>query len=768
MRDRSRRFWSQAILVLANALSLALAERVITWLIISCLSVVMGWYFTVRHDRPLMTERSSRLFVLAAFVYLIHEYFYQAGIPVLALAHFMLLVCGCKFLERRALRDDAQVLILALLLLVVTSIVSGNVIYSLVLVLFMTIGVDALIRLHLASQRAHALRRNSLIRPGGGGERGRRARVDISLMGMIGSMGIVSVVIGAAIFVVVPRTSADMLSRLQSSATGVNMTGFADRLDLNRGGAIQSSNETVMRVQVRYDPPGYLDSVSREDLYFRGSVLDQYKLGPHSGHRGWGWVRRQEAAGETQQYDIKKIAPYDYGTSLIPGSESTSPGVMMVHKYWLEPGGDRYLFAPYPPWEMASENLSRAERTAGDLVLQCIWKPSSQVIYEVRSPVQITPDLVKLLRTHREQEHVPAPRVYLPDPPLPDAQRIRNLIRDEIGELPEPDDPEACQTFAEAIEGYLRSGRFTYTLENPRIAAGLEPVSEFLFRTRKGHCEYSASAMAIMCQLSGLPARVVSGYRGGEYNTVGGFYLIQKKHAHSWVEVFIPDRDWVRFDPTPLVESRLSVASAWWRQVQSYVDYLQFQWANLVVSYDTNMRSTLYESFTHWLRRPAHNEKTIWGAIWSFVRELFGWRLELSLSERVIYWVFTLLVLALAVLVSYVVIVIGWGVAQRIVRWAGTMEGGHDPRLEFYHHYRRLLENMGLSRRLSQTPAEFAHEIAEQYGPLGGAPLLVDAYYDVRYGHHELVGARRKRVDEFLDQLNALRRDDLVRSDGDT
>jgi hypothetical protein len=269
--------------------------------------------------------------------------------------------------------------------------------------------------------------------------------------------------------------------------------------------------------------------------------------------------------------------------------------------------------------------------------------------------------------------------------------------------------------------------------------------------------------MAVVCQLSGLPARVVNGYRGGEYNAVGDFYLVQKKHAHAWVEVCIPEKDWVRFDPTPLAAARLSIASVWWRQVQSYIDYLQFQWANLVVSYDAGMRSSLYESFTRWLRRPAHNEKTIWGAIWSFIRELFGWRLELSLSERVIYWVFTLLVLALVVLLSYVVIVVSWWFVQRLARWARSLEGGHDPRVEFYLRYRSLLDNLGLTRRSSQTPAEFACELAERYAVLSGAPLLVSAYYDVMYGRRELSGAALIHVEGFLEQLKAIRREDLNR-----
>lgn len=763
MSDRSRRFWSQAILVLATAVSLALAERVIIWLTITSLAVLMGWYFTVRHDRPLMSELASRLFVLAAFLLLIYEYFYEEGVPVLALAHFMLLVCACKFLEKRTLRDDAQVLVLTLLLLVVTSIVSGNVIYPVVLVLYMTVGLDALIRVHTSSQRAHALRSNEeVIGPGGRGGGARRVRLErVSLMGMIGGMGITSTAIGVIIFIVVPRTGAGVLDRWQSSASAGSVSGFADRLDLNRGSAIQSSNETVMRVQISYDPAGRRGGGPREDLYFRGVVLHQYREHPHAGHHGWGWVRRPEAAGEVRQYDVSPPDAYGYGTSLIPWHEYPYGGAILVQKYWLEPDDDTYLFAKYPAVEIASENIRRVEMTEGDHVLQGAWKSSGQAHYVVRSPEELTPETALMTSSYREGGSVPAPMLYLPEPPLPDEQEIRALIEEEVGELEQPEDPESCWRFARAVERFLRSGGFTYTLENPRMAGGVEPVGEFLLRTRRGHCEYSASAMAVICQLNGLPARVVSGYRGGEYNEVGDFYIVRKKHAHAWVEVYVPGFDWIRFDPTPPAARNTNVASVWWHQIQSYIDYLQFQWANLVVSYDSSMRSSLYDAFRRWLRRPAHNEKTVWGAIWSFVRELFGWRLELSLSERLIYWVFTLLVLALVVLVSYVMLVLSWWAAQRAIRWAQTLERGYDRRVEFYLHYRRLLKNLGLTRGTSQTPAEFARELAARYPALSEAPLLVNAYYDVAYGRRELVGERRQVVEAFLEKLHALRREDL-------
>ncbi len=763
MMDRARRYRSQVILILSCALAIALAERLLTYLVITALACVLGWVFTVRRDRPLMSQNLSRAFVVVSFLFLVYEYFYMAEIPILALSHFMLLVCSCKLLERRTLRDDAQILILALLLLVVTSIVSGNVLYMIVLAVFMTVGVDALMRWYLGSQQQSSARRLIGIDPRlGPPPEGEALRTDrLILGGPILAMLIISITIGVVIFVVVPRTSAGMLNQLQSSASSVGVTGFADQLDLNRGGRIQTSNQPMMRVQIEYDASRPNANAPREDLYFRGMVLHHYVRNPHSGHRGWGWRRVEMEAGRSRQYAIEPPGPFEGGSAIIELDESASTGPITIQHYWLEPSGERYLFALYPALEMSSKDIDQIEKTRGDQVIYCLWKPTAQLHYVMRSAETASPDVLHALTLDRGRALGDRPRVYRPQPPLPREGEIRELIRDEVGTLENPDDPEEAEAFAEAVERFLRSSRFTYTLENPTIARGLEPVGEFLLDRRSGHCEYSASAMAVICQLHGLPARVVNGYRGGDYNAVGDFYVVKRKHAHSWVEVHIPGRDWIRYDPTPASEFDTSVASAWWNELNSYIDFVQFHWATFVVSYDTSLRSTLFESLRAWLSRPAHDEKTFTGAIWSFIRELFGWRLKLSPSERLIYWAFALLVLALAILVTYVLVVCAWWSISRLLRWWRGHASGTPPELEFYDRYLRLLDQLGLNRPPSQTPAEFARELATVHPHLSDTPHLVRSYYEIVYGGHALPGPRRDRVRAQLRRIGELKPKDL-------
>src|SRR6185436_13828106 len=99
------------------------------------------------------------------------------------------------------------------------------------------------------------------------------------------------------------------------------------------------------------------------------------------------------------------------------------------------------------------------------------------------------------------------------------------------------------------VEGYLR-GKFEYTL-SLTWDPGKQPLSTFLFQQKKGHCEYFASAMAVLLRSVDVPTRLVNGFLMGEYNPIGDAYIVRESDAHSWVEVYLPGAGWTEFDPTP-------------------------------------------------------------------------------------------------------------------------------------------------------------------------------------------------------------------------
>ena len=116
---------------------------------------------------------------------------------------------------------------------------------------------------------------------------------------------------------------------------------------------------------------------------------------------------------------------------------------------------------------------------------------------------------------------------------------------------------------AKDIERYLQSN-YGYTLQLPGLQES-DPLANFLFERKKGHCEYFATSMAMMLRTLGIPARIVNGFRGGEYNDLSNSYIVREKDAHSWVEAYFPEYGWASFDPTPAgnAESSKPAGRAW-------------------------------------------------------------------------------------------------------------------------------------------------------------------------------------------------------------
>jgi hypothetical protein len=103
----------------------------------------------------------------------------------------------------------------------------------------------------------------------------------------------------------------------------------------------------------------------------------------------------------------------------------------------------------------------------------------------------------------------------------------------------------------DAALDHFRRGGYTYTLQPPLL--GRHSIDEFLFDTRQGYCEHYAAAFVVLMRALDIPARVVTGYQGGEVNPVDGFMTVRQSDAHAWAEVWLAQRGWIRVDPTAVV-----------------------------------------------------------------------------------------------------------------------------------------------------------------------------------------------------------------------
>lgn len=159
-----------------------------------------------------------------------------------------------------------------------------------------------------------------------------------------------------------------------------------------------------------------------------------------------------------------------------------------------------------------------------------------------------------------------------------------------------------------AALNYLTTHGFTYTL-NPPLLPEQNRVDAFLFSSRQGFCEHYASAFVFLMRAAGLPARIVGGYLGGQYNPDGDYLIIRQQDAHAWTEVWLPGSGWVRVDPTAVIAparvnaglaTALSAPQATaapnpnlWGRVKLRLDALQNRWNDLVIGYDGQQQQAL-------------------------------------------------------------------------------------------------------------------------------------------------------------------------------
>ncbi len=139
---------------------------------------------------------------------------------------------------------------------------------------------------------------------------------------------------------------------------------------------------------------------------------------------------------------------------------------------------------------------------------------------------------------------------------------------------------------AENIESALKSD-YTYSLKMTYEEGILPPVEYFLFKSKKGHCEYFATAMVLLLRLNGIPARITNGFTGGEWNEKGKYYIVRERDAHSWVEAYMNNRGWITSDPSPPI--RFAIPDSWKSSVLfQYIDYTKLLWDRYIINYSRN------------------------------------------------------------------------------------------------------------------------------------------------------------------------------------
>jgi len=496
------------------------------------------------------------------------------------------------------------------------------------------------------------------------------------------SVALGAIVIGGALFFFFPRFSAGYLGRTSLQPT--LMSGFSDDVELGQIGEIKRNTSVVMRVRTG-KPVGY------GKLRWRGIALATF-----DGKR-WYTPERESV---TIPAGINGWIP------LMDRPPEPDPRATVIrYTVLLEPVATDTMFAPANVvslrGNLSGEGSNQEAGARRSYVLRdvtdSLYNPFhnfSTVRYEGFS---VLPAMnVAKLRLATTDYPDDVKDLYLQLPSLD--PRVKDLAEQITASEQTPIDK------AIAVESYLRT-RYAYTL-NLTGKPGNDAIAHFLFETRAGHCEYFASAMAIMLRTIGIPTREVNGFLPGEYNDLGEDYIVRASDAHSWVEVYFPGTGWLTFDPTPPgAEAQGGVFA----RLGQYIDWFELSWNEWIINYDFVHQIQLAQNLQHSTRN-----WTEAGRRWFERQEDRGRRWMKS-------WAGGLRLLMIAAVLLFFVVVrfdMVVGLARRLrltwqLRTPGAARSNPQLASRLYEELQFLLAKRGIAREDSQTPLEFAAALSQ-------------------------------------------------------
>ncbi|MEJ5300974.1 MAG: DUF3488 and transglutaminase-like domain-containing protein [Thermodesulforhabdaceae bacterium] len=450
-----------------------------------------------------------------------------------------------KWIERQKVRDYLQILALCLFALVSHAFFTFSMAYLLTIMATMVIATSALV---ILTGFAELEKQNQLS----------DAQYNLPLSWLFGFSIVfllVSFPLSFILFFILPRTETPFIAFLNREQ--ISYSGFSNVVELGSVERIQEDETVAFRAIVQ-------DLPANIPRYWRGLVYDSFD--------GSSW---KSSTVQTLEGKVKDLLPSFAGksTEVIPYEHTVHQTIIM------ESSGHKFLFCLDIPVSVKGLAKGRITSIQGERVFIVDRPVDRRVKYECISELK----LYEAELTEKEWKHY----ISIPEG-WESEESIRRIVQEIVGSS--EDKIEIAWKFI----NWLKTPPFQYAASGlPLSSTALE---DFLLKTRKGNCEYFASALAVMLRMVGIPARLVGGYYGGYYHPLGSYYLVLQKNAHVWVEAFFQSSNdyqgiirgrWIRLEPTPLppdLDRRIRL-SLWFR-IRLALDFVQYSWNRLVIQYD--------------------------------------------------------------------------------------------------------------------------------------------------------------------------------------
>ena len=296
----------------------------------------------------------------------------------------------------------------------------------------------------------------------------------------------------------------------------------------------------------------------------------------------------------------------------------------------------------------------------------------------------------------------------------------------------------------DALDNWLKSN-YTYTLDNRDVDRSVEPIKDFLTRRKHGHCEYFASSLVLLAQSLGYEARVVGGFKDGEFNSFGDYYVVRNCDAHAWVEVLIPGTGWMRYDPTPparddMLRRQDNSSFKWFWDI---VDLMQYSWTDKLASTEGDNRKEFMEGLHKQVMGPDDQPKeTTWSlrTLWKWVQGLFKDRSFKSVFVQVFHFIVILVMVGVVLFLLRIfidVMMILWETLRQRLRRRWEKRYGliwYCP-VEFYRKLLLWLAARGVVRGRHETAEEFVGRMGKIRPDIEkNFSFLTKVYLAMRFG----------------------------------
>ncbi|MGB7184414.1 MAG: DUF3488 and transglutaminase-like domain-containing protein [Burkholderiaceae bacterium] len=371
--------------------------------------------------------------------------------------------------------------------------------------------------------------------------------------------------IAIAMFVLFPRLATPLWGFQGSSSSA--STGLSDSMSPGNVASLSKSSSVVLRAAFKEAPP------PNHLLYWRGPVFGDFD------GRTW------------------KAVDFQKGRSVPPEVQIISDDTALNYNVTMEPSQNQ--------WLMALDLVTRIDtlRTGKALITPEFTLELNQPIYE-RLRYTVRSNLNYRLGVNETTDSLSKWK-QLPAGFNPKTRALAQQWRDDRT-------VSSIDDYVNAALRMFHKQAFVYTLQPPQL--GRDSVDDFLFTTRSGFCEHFTSSFVVLMRMLGIPARVVTGYQGGEINPVDGFMVVRQSDAHAWAEYWTQADGWVRVDPTAAVAperiesdfrlyndqaslvSDTPVGDAW-TLLQFNLEALTNRWNQWVLNFDRSSQKKLLDGF---------------------------------------------------------------------------------------------------------------------------------------------------------------------------